>query len=439
MATPPVHPDPSTCPQVTDHPDTDPTYRSNVNWGSVKVAASSGIQVVYGGPHYGRDPVNGPPKGIGIWKRESPIFRSWDGLLELSLQLIITRWVLSGVTFGLRLPVMGMPPREPSSILIKAARDAKYFFDWFKDANVIPARLLAEFVKIDPKTATMELRGSWRNYNFSTASPRRDADRSSVSDDDKCLDNLYYIQVLRNELPSYHFWSHKDPIQNDGVMRHGLISKGATACYDGNTKDNVIMRTNFNSVQNLPLGPNDEKQSELITEANSTQKSTEESPERSESPRPSAEKTVPGSREEDDPSELSQVARLPSRLAEVLNRPKQKEDEGASEVEVDEKERTQALDDQADEEPAKMKAKKRKHEEVDSGQTEGELSNKKAGRGQQKETLEGQQKETLEGQVQKETKRPKLNKKKQADTVDQRTCRYDLRSRKKKSPSPPSK
>lgn len=267
MSGPPIHPDPTTSPNPTDHPDGDPTYQSDVNWGSVKIVAHSGIKVVYGGPHYGRDPINGPPRGIGIWKRNSPNFRSWDGLLELPLHLIVTRWVLSGVTFGLRLPVMGMPPREPSQNLMHEARNnVQPFSDWFLYATVIPATLFADFVKIDPKTATMELRGSWRDYNFSTASPEDDLERDSVSEHHKSLDNLYYIQLIRNELPSYHFWSYTDPIQNAGGMRHGLISKGAAACYDIEGENMISnVSTNFNRMQNLPLRNGDPMESEQIT------------------------------------------------------------------------------------------------------------------------------------------------------------------------------
>jgi hypothetical protein len=56
-------------PSVTDHPDSDPTYRSDIDWGSVKLVANSGIRIVYGGPHFGRDPINGPPRVIGIRTR----------------------------------------------------------------------------------------------------------------------------------------------------------------------------------------------------------------------------------------------------------------------------------------------------------------------------------------------------------------------------------
>ena len=269
MSGPPIHPDPTTSPNITDHPDDDPTYQSNVNWGSVKMVANSGVRIVYGGPHYGRDPVNGPPRGIGIWKRQSPNFRSWDGLLELSLHLIVTRWVLAGVTFGLRLPLMGMPPREPTQQLMNEAHNGiQPFSDWFIHATVIPARLLGNFVNIDPKTATMELRGSWRDYNFSTASPAEDFERDVVSEEDKSLENLYYIQLLRNELPSYHFWSYTDPIQNGGEMRHGLISKGAAACFDVDGQNLISnAHVSFNRLQNLPLRRGDPLESEQITNA----------------------------------------------------------------------------------------------------------------------------------------------------------------------------
>ncbi len=320
MSQPPIHPDPTTCPDVTDHPDSDPTYRSEVNWGSVKTVASSGVQIVYGGPHYGRDPVNSPPRGIGIWKRESPNHRSWDGLLELPLHLIVTRWVFSGVTFGLRLPIMGMPPREPSSMLMREARHRiKPFSHWFAHATVVPAKLLAEFVNIDPKTATMELRGSWRDYNYSTASPQEDLERDDVSEEHRSLDNLYYIQLLRNELPSFHFWSSTDPIGNEGEIRHGLIAKGAGACYDveGNNLISNI-HTNFNRLQNLPLRNSDPLESEQITNTdpkNSPQKNRA----RSRSPRGGNPQTIYRTRSDDDSSCPSHRARRRRRVIQDIS------------------------------------------------------------------------------------------------------------------------
>ncbi len=264
------------------------------------MVANSGIRIVYGGPHYGRDPLNGPPRGIGIWKRESPNFRSWDGLLELPLHLIVTRWVLSGVTFGLRLPIMGMPPRQPTMTMMNDARLGISFSDWFVHASVIPARLFADFVNIDPKTATMELRGSWRGYNFSTASPNDDLERDTVSERDKSLDNLYYIQLIRNELPSFHFWSYTDPIQNGGEMRHGLISKGATACYDIDGDDLISnVHINFNRLQNLPLRNADPLESEQITNADPNH-SPKKGRGRSRSPRSGKEQRIYRTRSDED-------------------------------------------------------------------------------------------------------------------------------------------
>jgi hypothetical protein len=70
-----------------------------------------------------------------------------------------------------------------------------------------------------------------------------------VDEDDKSIDNLYYTQLLRKELRPYHFWSYGDPIENGGEMRHGLIPKGAPACYkiDGdNVISNVRTENQFN-------------------------------------------------------------------------------------------------------------------------------------------------------------------------------------------------
>jgi hypothetical protein len=276
MPGPPIHPDPTTSPDVTDHPDNDPTYKSELNWGVIKTVAKSGVRIRWAGAYSTRDLIGGAPRGIGIWKRDSPNHRSWDGLLEIPLHLIVTRWVLSGVRFGLRLPIMGMPPREPTNMMMNEARSRiEPFSRWFVHATVTPARLFAEFVNIDPKTATMELRGSWRDYNFSTGSPIDDMESDSVAEVDKSLDNLYYIQLLRNELPSYHFWSHTDPIQNGGEMRHGLICKGVGACYDvegGNVISDVGKY--FNRLQNLPLRNANPSESEQIINTDPRRSST---------------------------------------------------------------------------------------------------------------------------------------------------------------------
>lgn len=348
MAEPPVHPDPTTSPSVTDHPDNDPTYRSNVNWGSVKVVAGSGIRIVYGGPYYGRDPVNGPEQGIGIWKRQSPSFRSWDGLLELPLHLIVTRWVLSGVTFGLRLPVMGMPPREPFGMLMNEARHGvQPFSDWFSYANVIPARLFADFVNIDPKTATMELSGAWRDYNFSTASPQEDMERETVSEQDKSLDNLYYIQLLRNELPSYHFWSYTDPFQNGGQMRHGLISKGASACYDIEGDDMISnVDINFNRMQNLPLRHKDPTESEQITNIGPG-RVPKEGRGRSRLPRPRGGQTLYRTRCDDDlPGRRNLTKRRLRTVQDKSYRPQREEGEEPQEVKLNKRKKKKVNEDQ---------------------------------------------------------------------------------------------
>jgi hypothetical protein len=176
--------------------------------------------------------------------------------------------------------------------LMQEARHGMDFSDWFVYATVIPARLFTDFVNIDPKTATMELRGSWRDYNFSTASPAEDLDRDSVSEEDKSLDNLYYIQLLRNELPSYHFWSHTSPVEAGGEMRHGLISKGASACYDIEGDDMISnVHINFNRLQNLPLRNGDPLEPEQITNADPNY-SPKRSRARSRSPRNAKEDTV---------------------------------------------------------------------------------------------------------------------------------------------------
>ena len=315
MSEPPIHPDPTTSPDVTDHPDNDPTYESKVNWGATKTVAKSGVEIRWAGDYYARDHIDGERRGIGIWKRHTYNYRSWDGLLEIPLHLIVTRWVLSGVTFGLRLPIMGMPPREPTNMMMNEARNRiEPFSRWFVHATVIPARLLADFVKIDPRTATMQLKGSWRNYNFSTGSPIDDMERDGVAELDKSLDNLYYIQLLRNELPSYHFWSHTDPIQNGGEMRHGLICKGAGACYDVNG-NNVVSNVakNFNRLQNLPLRNADPLDSERITNID-PHHSPKRGRDRGRSQSPRSENDRPTYRDRSEEKSSHRAYRVSSRL-----------------------------------------------------------------------------------------------------------------------------
>jgi hypothetical protein len=128
------------------------------------------------------------------------------------------------------------------------------FSDWFAHATVIRATIFADFVNINAKTTTMEMRGSWRDYKFLSAWPMNDRERDSVSESHKSLDNLCYIQLLRNEMPLFHFWSCADPIENGGQMRYGLISKGASACDDIEGEDMISnIHINFNRMQNLPL------------------------------------------------------------------------------------------------------------------------------------------------------------------------------------------
>ena len=218
------------------NPDEDPTYQSLKIWGSLKETTDAGVPIVYGGDHYGRDPEDGPKQGIGIWKRHSPNHRSWDGLLEMPLKLIVTRWVIRGIDFGLRLPYMGMPPREPpEELMFQAVHWDSTATDWFKYINVIPATVFNEFVKIDPQDATMELRGSMREYNYSTAEPEVMRTKShlfkGIPEHKRTMDNLYYVQLLRNELPSYHFWHEPGPIGPSGEFRDNIFELGPNACY----------------------------------------------------------------------------------------------------------------------------------------------------------------------------------------------------------------
>jgi hypothetical protein len=247
---------------------------------------------------------------------------------------------------------MGMPPREPSQQVMNEARQGiKPFSDWFVYATVIPATLLGDFVNIEPKTATMELRGSWRDYNYSTASPESDFERDAVSEEDKSLGNLYYIQLIRNELPSYHFWSYTDPIQNGGEMRHGLISKGAAVCYD--VDGNNLIRNahvSFNRLQNMPLRNSDPLESEQITNADQRhdpRRSPRRDRARSRSPRNPNEETIYRTRsDEGHPPRQFRSRKRTTVIHDSSYKPKRGEGEEPQKVKVNKRRKPKAKEEE---------------------------------------------------------------------------------------------
>jgi hypothetical protein len=217
------------------------------------------------------------------------------------------------------------------------------FSDWFAHATVIPATLFADFVNIDPKTATMEMRGSWRDYKFSTASPVNDRERDSVGESHKSLDNLYYIQLLSNELPSLHFWSYADPIGNSGQMRHGLISKGTSACYDIEGENMISnIHINFNRLQNLPLRNGDPFESEQITNGD-PKHSPKNSLACSKSPRSGKDQTIYRTRSDEDlPRRPYGRRRRPRTMHDSSYKPRRVEGEDRQEVKLKKRKKEQA-------------------------------------------------------------------------------------------------
>ena len=140
----------------------------------------------------------------------------------------------------LKLPAMGMPPREPTKEMIEQARNKTDFDpgDWFSDASVVKATDW-----FDPKCITI---GSGETvtitispaYDFEMAEAEEDTERVGPQKDPRHWkydkENLYFIQLMPNELPSYVLLVNravrKCPVTIKGKTtdfpREGLISPG---------------------------------------------------------------------------------------------------------------------------------------------------------------------------------------------------------------------
>ncbi|KAL9621112.1 MAG: hypothetical protein Q9160_004363 [Pyrenula sp. 1 TL-2023] len=206
-------------------------------WGSIKDFAASGIQIRYGGPRNGsRQPPPGHPRrGIGIkWRNQGD---TWNGLLNnririQGLEFRLSQFgVLPAAAGTLKVPVMGMPPREPTTEMIQRVRGGADFaeLDWFRYATLVKASTYfhEECLRCVNNTVTITISPA---YEFEVAEAERDPEKGRNMGI-RPYDNLYFIQLMPNELPSYVIYltlTQQEVVNarlNTRVYR-GLLSKG---------------------------------------------------------------------------------------------------------------------------------------------------------------------------------------------------------------------
>ena len=212
----------------------------------IKLTAQSGVQIVWGPPHSRQPPGHTRLRGIGIKMRPVDVpgypehSESWAGLYEQKLHELYWRFRVFSqpdaamVAMVLHLPMMGMPPREPTMELMQEVRAGRKFSSFFKFATVIKATDIDNLdaaheiiinetrgpsngdgddvvirLPLWPKAprleaslyrTTMDIFG----FEFRTHLPAYDTSHDSRNVD---ISRLYFIQLLPNELPSYHFWA----------------------------------------------------------------------------------------------------------------------------------------------------------------------------------------------------------------------------------------
>jgi hypothetical protein len=207
----------------------------------VRAVADSGIQIVYAEPLLRHPPGLNHHRGIGLKKAGT---ETWEDLYEVKLfQLEWTIQAPGSRSGSVFLPRMGMPPREPDEEMLKLARAGDSFdkTDWFIYASVMRAvdAMPREWITItpsppgyprgdnvvislpevavglqytmkevdtqgEPKTHPDTGKEIQKRFEFRTALPEAG---TGIPDEIHDLDHLYFIQLLPNELPSYHFWA----------------------------------------------------------------------------------------------------------------------------------------------------------------------------------------------------------------------------------------
>ena len=204
----------------------------------IRTVAESGIQVVYAEPLSRHPPGLNRHRGIGLKKAGT---ETWEDLYDVKLFQL--EWTVqapehmheAGQTNGsVFLPRMGMPPREPTPEMMTLARAGQSFeaTGWFIYASVMKAvdALPRDWITITPSPlghpqgddvvitlpdVASGLQDSMKNvdaqtgsvvqkkFEFRTALPDHGSHRDEILD----LEHLYFIQLLPNELPSYHFFA----------------------------------------------------------------------------------------------------------------------------------------------------------------------------------------------------------------------------------------
>jgi hypothetical protein len=213
----------------------------------VRAVADSGVQIVYAEPQSRHPPGINRHRGIGIKKAGA---ETWEDLYDVKLFQL--EWTIQapGLDSGsIFLPRLGMPPREPEEEMMKLARAGASFGNtgWFIHASVVKAidALPREWITITPSLpgyprgndvvislpevasgledsmkevdaqTGMEIR---KKFEFRTALPEAGSHPDEIVD----LEHLYFIQLLPNELPSYHFWATENdtPTARKGYHDH---------------------------------------------------------------------------------------------------------------------------------------------------------------------------------------------------------------------------
>jgi hypothetical protein len=209
----------------------------------IKTTADSGVQIVWGPPHSRQLPGHGRFRGIGIKMRpvNAPGYpehsESWAGLYGQKLHELFWRFRIrspqdqSEFDMVTHLPMMGMPPREPTDEMMREVRAGRKFSSFFKFATVIKATDLhrddenpivvnrvsagGDDVVIqlphwprapNPEDSLYRRTQDRYGFEFRTHLPLYDTshDTQNTAFPDQ---SLYFIQLLPNELPSYHFWA----------------------------------------------------------------------------------------------------------------------------------------------------------------------------------------------------------------------------------------
>jgi hypothetical protein len=211
----------------------------------IQFTAPSGMQTVWGPPHSRQIPGHTRLRGIGIKMLSVTVpgypehSESWAGLYQQRLHDLFWRFSIFSqadaamLNMVMHLPMMGMPPREPTEKMMQEVRAGQQFRTFFRYATVIKATDIN--ITADHTVHINETRGpgngdgddvvirlpGWpdapspedslyrrtmdnHGFEFRTHLPAFDTAHEPQNVD---MNRLWFIQLLPNELPSYHFWA----------------------------------------------------------------------------------------------------------------------------------------------------------------------------------------------------------------------------------------